>query len=1016
MAAVKYKIETIEDYDDDAITEAALNALSLGGWELKTVTYQPNEKGKSTATLIYMGSSSSVSSSSLSSSSSSSLSSSSSTSSSSSSSMPNNMVIGDSVTSPLNPYYGRIKRDFNESNWSAVRDGSDGSTISRNFTRNNQAVLTRKDAGGDYSISRTFLSFDLSFIPAHKKVIAVRIKTVTFALEDNRGIVVEGTQADPPTLLSLADYDAMGSAFSDVRHFASPNNTTTYPLDATGINYVQNLINNGYAKFCIRGYEYDYLDVAPPYDPMFVEQCGIYGTTNVDGYDGPLLEIDAVSSSSSSVSISSSSSSLSSSSSSSSLSSSSSSSVSSSSVSLSSSSRSSSLSSSSSSSESRSSSSVSSSSVSLSSVSSSSNSELPFMGSGWPYPPDQIQVTIGSRWNEGNVPFAEDDVITLIRVATGASQAYFTEDGTLTANDTTNRLRVMYQAGKMQAAVPNQFFSSLFYPVIDITHGYNPYDFGDAFNNSFSFTYYAYPTYFNVTTTDGFNPEAQYNGEVFKTFTFIDYSSSSSSSSSSSTSSSSSSSSSSNSDAPFMGTGWPYLPDRMEVTIGSRWIFANVSFVEDEVLTLKRVGEEGGDSIVYTESGESVAHPVTNRLKFRIDASGPPSVATKLWVYWSPERGGIFWTTGAYAAMYNVPYDFKTWFDSSPSFNTYADSDYFDVTTESSFSPYLYYKGEIFKTMTFIDFTSSSSSSTSSSSTSFSAGQLKLVDDIDMFGDIWGIWGDSGNFLYGVGGGNGIKSYSYDPSGNLTHIDTDDQGDWYYDTWGDGNFIYAANGFNGLQSYSVDSTGGLTHIDTVAVGDRCRGIWGDGNFLYVACDGAGLQSFSVDSTGGLTHIDTDDQGDDYYGVWGDGTYIYCACFSAGLRSYSADGAGNLTYIDTDDQGDFYQRVWGDGTFVYAACTSAGLRSYSVDGGGNLTYIDVDDQGSAYYGVWGDGTYIYAAAASIGLVSYTVDGGGNLTFVDSHYIGWGIYRDAWTDGGYIFVAGDDAGLLSYQVKT
>jgi len=170
-----------------------------------------------------------------------------------------------------------------------------------------------------------------------------------------------------------------------------------------------------------------------------------------------------------------------------------------------------------------SSSSSSSSSRSSSSRSSSSSiSELPFMGSGWPYPPDKLEVTIGSRWNEANVQFAEDDVIQLIRVDTGGSNAYFTEDGTLTGNFTTNRLRIMYQAGKMQAGVPNSFFSSLFYPAIDVTHGYNPYDFGEMFTNSFSFSYYAYPAYFNVTATDGFSPNALYNGEVFKTFTFID--------------------------------------------------------------------------------------------------------------------------------------------------------------------------------------------------------------------------------------------------------------------------------------------------------------------------------------------------------------------------------------------------------------------------------------------------------------------------------------------------------------
>jgi hypothetical protein len=89
------------------------------------------------------------------------------------------------------------------------------------------------------------------------------------------------------------------------------------------------------------------------------------------------------------------------------------------------------------------------------------------------------------------------------------------------------------------------------------------------------------------------------SGKSTATLIYIKNLSSSSSSLSSSTSSSSSSTSS-NSDAPFMGAGWPYLPDAIEVTIGDRWYFDNVEFVEDEVMILKRYGEDGG-GIFYSE-------------------------------------------------------------------------------------------------------------------------------------------------------------------------------------------------------------------------------------------------------------------------------------------------------------------------------------------------------------------------------------------------------------------------------
>jgi len=48
-----YKIETIEDYADDAATEAALNAEGQDGWDVVDITYTPKKNGKSTATIIF---------------------------------------------------------------------------------------------------------------------------------------------------------------------------------------------------------------------------------------------------------------------------------------------------------------------------------------------------------------------------------------------------------------------------------------------------------------------------------------------------------------------------------------------------------------------------------------------------------------------------------------------------------------------------------------------------------------------------------------------------------------------------------------------------------------------------------------------------------------------------------------------------------------------------------------------------------------------------------------------------
>ncbi len=285
-----------------------------------------------------------------------------------------------------------------------------------------------------------------------------------------------------------------------------------------------------------------------------------------------------------------------------------------------------------------------------------------------------------------------------------------------------------------------------------------------------------------------------------------------------------------------------------------------------------------------------------------------------------------------------------------------------------------------------------------------------LIDNDDQgAGYYTDVWGD-GTFLYAACNDDGLRSYSVDGAGNLTYIDTDDQGSFYKSVWGDGTYIYAACQSHGLRSYSVDGSGNLTYLDVDDQGGDDYGwVWGDGTYIYVACNTSGLRSYTAGVGGDLTHMDVIDQGGDYLGVWGDGNFIYAACSAGGLRSYSVGVGGILTYIDTDDQGDNYYGVWGDGNFIYATCVTGGLRSYSVDGAGNLTYIDTDDQGQNYYGVWGDGNFIYTTTTG-GIRSYSVDGSGNLTYISEEDTF--SCRGVWGDGTYIYAACYESGLSSY----
>ena len=47
--AIQYKIVTIEDFQDDAQTEALLNVEGANDWELADIVYQPRENGTSRA-------------------------------------------------------------------------------------------------------------------------------------------------------------------------------------------------------------------------------------------------------------------------------------------------------------------------------------------------------------------------------------------------------------------------------------------------------------------------------------------------------------------------------------------------------------------------------------------------------------------------------------------------------------------------------------------------------------------------------------------------------------------------------------------------------------------------------------------------------------------------------------------------------------------------------------------------------------------------------------------------------
>ena len=51
--AIDYKIVTIEDFQDNAATELALNAEGVNNWDLVQVNFSTQQDGSQTATCIF---------------------------------------------------------------------------------------------------------------------------------------------------------------------------------------------------------------------------------------------------------------------------------------------------------------------------------------------------------------------------------------------------------------------------------------------------------------------------------------------------------------------------------------------------------------------------------------------------------------------------------------------------------------------------------------------------------------------------------------------------------------------------------------------------------------------------------------------------------------------------------------------------------------------------------------------------------------------------------------------------
>ncbi len=212
--------------------------------------------------------------------------------------------------------------------------------------------------------------------------------------------------------------------------------------------------------------------------------------------------------------------------------------------------------------------------------------------------------------------------------------------------------------------------------------------------------------------------------------------------------------------------------------------------------------------------------------------------------------------------------------------------------------------------------------------------------------DVQDSWSD-GNFLYvayttypaGVATSN-VSVYDVADDGTAVLVDqiTPGPGETRR-IYGDGDYIYQTGYSSGIYVYDVDGNGQLSLVDTDDQGGSYNDIFSDGNFLYVAAQAGGIHTYDIAEDGTLTHMSTNPgAADDETGIWGDGQYIYSVSRTGGIRSHSVDANGALTAIDTDKQAGDYSSVRGDDDYVYATTTN-GIEVYEVNNDGTLNYLN-----------------------------------------------------------------------------
>jgi len=172
---------------------------------------------------------------------------------------------GGSVSADIYRYY--------EPTWDDAHDTAAGEGVE---TWDDLAIQAYQHSAGKFSIFRAFFRLDLSGVSGTVNSVELREPT------DN-GFTVSIQQGTHGDSFTTGDYNAFTDSYFALMSWDASASASRAVFNTAGVNYIQSCLG-GYAYFCARDYDYDYLDVEPPYDP-YDEHKGVIHTGSDVGND-----------------------------------------------------------------------------------------------------------------------------------------------------------------------------------------------------------------------------------------------------------------------------------------------------------------------------------------------------------------------------------------------------------------------------------------------------------------------------------------------------------------------------------------------------------------------------------------------------------------------------------------------------------------------------------------------------------------------------------------------------------